>query len=54
MSRSAYRFIGFVVWRAFRWYLRDRLRPLRTFVVRAVALLAGLVAAAALARRATR
>jgi hypothetical protein len=54
MSRSAYRFIGFVVWRAFRWYLRDRLRPIRRFVVRSFALLAGLLVAAALARRATR
>jgi hypothetical protein len=51
MSRTAYRLIGFVVWRALRWYLRDLLGPLRRLVIRAVAVLTALAAAAAFARR---
>jgi hypothetical protein len=49
---NGYKLLGYVVWRAGKWYLRRRL-PSRRFVAGAgLALVAAGVGAAALARRA--
>jgi hypothetical protein len=51
MNASAYRLLGFAVWRGGKWYLRKRLPPARSIVLSAVGALAALVAALAIGRR---
>jgi hypothetical protein len=53
MSSTAYRLIGFVVWRALKWYLRELVPSPRKIVLSALGAfaLAGLAAGAL--RRAT-
>jgi nitrate/nitrite transporter NarK len=53
MNSTAYRLIGFVVWRALKWYLRE-LMPSRRRIALSFGLLAATaVAAGALLRRLT-
>ncbi len=51
MTATAYRLIGFVVWRALKWYLRELLPSRRRVVLSLAAVLAGAVTAGALLRR---
>jgi hypothetical protein len=53
MGGNGYRLLGFVVWKAGRWYLRRRVRSVRVIVRGGVIAAVGLAAARALARRAT-
>jgi hypothetical protein len=54
MGANGYRLLGFVVWKAGRWYLRRRVRSIRTIARGGAIAAGGLVAARALARRAAR
>jgi len=49
---NGYKLLGYVIWRAGKWYLRRRL-PSRRVMGAGFALLAGAAAAAVLARRAS-
>ena len=51
MSSTAYRLLGFVVWRALKWYLRELMPSRRRIVLSIVAVLVGAATAAALLRR---
>jgi hypothetical protein len=51
MSSTVYRLVGFVVWRAVKWYLHEKLPSRRTIAVSIVAVLAGVATAGALLRR---
>ena len=51
MSSTAYRLIGFVVWRALKWYLRELVPSRRRIVLSLTAVLAGAATAGALLRR---
>jgi len=49
---NGYKLLGYVVWRAGKWYLRRRLPSRRVGIAAALALLTGAAAAAVLLRRA--
>jgi hypothetical protein len=51
VNQTAYKLIGFLVWRAFKWYMRERLPSTRTLALTGFAGASALVAAAVLARR---
>lgn len=51
MSSTAYRLIGFVVWRALKWYLRELMPSRRRIVLVTVAVFVGAATAGALLRR---
>ena len=53
MKRTAYSLVGFVVWRALKWYLRELLPSRRRIVLSIAALLAGAATVTALLRRLT-
>ena len=50
MSATAYRIVGYVVWKGGRWYLRQRLPPAGTLARRGL-LTGGALAAMVLAAR---
>jgi hypothetical protein len=52
VNGNGYKLLGFVVWRAGKWYLRRRLPSARASAVGFGAVLAGAVAAVLLVRRA--
>ncbi|HEV3283549.1 MAG TPA: hypothetical protein VG010_05040 [Solirubrobacteraceae bacterium] len=54
MGATAYKLVGFVLWRAGKWYLRKRLSDARPLAVRGLAVAGLLAVAAVLARRAMR
>jgi hypothetical protein len=49
---NGYKLLGYVVWRAGKWYLRRRLPSRRLVAAAGLALVAAGIGAAALARRA--
>ena len=51
MTATAYRLVGFVVWRALKWYLRELMPSRRRIVLSLAAAAAGAAAAGALLRR---
>jgi len=51
MSSTAYRLLGFVVWRALKWYLRELLPSRRRIVLSIAVAFVGAAAAGALLRR---
>lgn len=51
MTRTAYRLLGLVVWRALKWYIRERLPSRRRIVLSIAVVLAGAATASALLRR---
>jgi hypothetical protein len=54
MSSTAYRLIGFVVWRALKWYLRELVPSPRRIVFSIAAVFAAASTAGALLRRLVR
>jgi hypothetical protein len=52
VNGTAYKVLGFAVWRGARWYARRKLPSARTTAASAAVALAALGAAAAIARRA--
>jgi hypothetical protein len=50
---SGYRLLGYVVWRAGKWYLRRRLPSRRVAAVAALGLIGAAAGAAVLVRRAS-
>lgn len=52
MNGNGYKLLGFVVWRAGKWYARRRLPSSRSLALAAVGGLSALVAAGAIAKRA--
>ncbi len=52
MNGNGYKLLGFVVWRAARWYARRRLPSSRSLALVAVGGLSAVAAAGAIARRA--
>jgi hypothetical protein len=53
MTATAYKVVGYVVWKGGKWYLRRRLPPARTLALRGLVAGGALTAAVLLARRAT-
>jgi len=51
MAATAYRLLGFVVWRALKWYLRELMPSRRRIVLSLLGAFAGAVAVGALLRR---
>jgi hypothetical protein len=51
VNQNGYKLLGFLVWRAGKWYLRRRLPSTRTVAVAGCAGLSLVVVAALLARR---
>jgi hypothetical protein len=51
MKGPPYRLVGFVVWKAGRWYLRQRLPRLRSLALKGLAGGGALAGAVVLARR---
>jgi hypothetical protein len=52
MSATAYRLVGYVVWKGGKWYLRKRLPPARTLAWRGLLTGGALAAMVLVARRA--
>jgi hypothetical protein len=51
MSKIAYRVVGYALWRGGRWYLRQRMPPARTLMLRGLVAGGALTAMALAARR---
>ena len=51
VNQTVYKFLGFLVWRGAKWYVRERLPSTRTLALTGFAGVSALVAAALLARR---
>jgi hypothetical protein len=51
MSSNAYRLVGYVVWKGGKWYLRQRLPPVRALALRGALAGGALTAVALVARR---
>jgi hypothetical protein len=51
MNASRYRLLGFVVWRAVKWYLRRRLPSRRKLALAGLAAVVSLTGAVLVARR---
>jgi hypothetical protein len=51
MNGNGYKFLGYAVWHAGKWYLRRRLPSARALAFSAVAVGVGLTATAVLAKR---
>jgi len=52
VNDSGYKLLGYVVWRAGKWYLRRRLPSARAFLTATLAILTSVAAAVLLVRRA--
>lgn len=52
MNGTGYKLLGFVVWRGARWYVRRRVRSVRTVALVVVGGVAALAVAGVIAKRA--